>query len=215
MNVSPAKENMLKKIRKALTQSTPIPFPNSEGNSSVFQPSSQELELEFAEQFSRLLGKFAYCTDTTDLVKQVGLLITQQEWKNVYCQEEKLATIMAPAIGNKIYHTDLASSDVAFTGCECLIARTGSIVLSSGQASGRTTSVYAPIHICIAGVNQLVYDIRDGLLFMKEKYGAQLPSVISLATGPSRTADIEKTLVVGVHGPKEVYLFLVEDLPSF
>jgi L-lactate dehydrogenase complex protein LldG len=50
---------------------------------------------------------------------------------------------------------------------------------------------------------------------MKDKYGQQLPSVISLATGPSRTADIEKTLVVGVHGPKEVYLFLVEDLPSF
>jgi L-lactate dehydrogenase complex protein LldG len=122
---------------------------------------------------------------------------------------------MAPALLNKSYHTDLASCDVAITGCECLIARTGSIVLSSGQPSGRTTSVYAPIHICIAGVNQLVYDIRDALQFMKDKYGQQLPSVISLATGPSRTADIEKTLVVGVHGPKEVYLFLVEDLPSF
>ena len=57
---------------------------------------------------------------------------------------------------------------------------------------------------------------REALLqFMKDKYGQQLPSVISLATGPSRTADIEKTLVVGVHGPKEVYLFLVEDLPTF
>ncbi|HNU15372.1 MAG TPA: LUD domain-containing protein, partial [Chitinophagaceae bacterium] len=43
-----------------------------------------------------------------------------------------------------------------------------------------------------------------------EKYGNNLPSLITFATGPSRTADIEKTLVVGVHGPKEVYLFLVE-----
>jgi L-lactate dehydrogenase complex protein LldG len=214
MNVSPSKENMLKKIRTALTQSTPLPFPNSEGNSSVFQPSTQDLEVEFAEQFSKLLGKFAYCANIADLIKQLGLLVNLQEWKNVYCQEDKLGKILAPSIKGA-YYSDISSCDVAITGCECLVARTGSIVLSSGLPGGRTTSVYAPIHICIAGVDQLVYDIRDGLQFMKEKYGQQLPSVISLATGPSRTADIEKTLVVGVHGPKEVYLFLVEDLPSF
>jgi hypothetical protein len=45
---------------------------------------------------------------------------------------------------------------------------------------------------------------------MQAKYGDQMPSMISFATGPSRTADIEKTLVVGVHGPKEVYCFLLD-----
>jgi L-lactate dehydrogenase complex protein LldG len=70
--------------------------------------------------------------------------------------------------------------------------------------------VYAPIHICIAFVDQLVYDIKDALQGVREKYGPNYPSLLALATGPSRTADIEKTLVVGVHGPKEVYLFLVE-----
>ena len=58
--------------------------------------------------------------------------------------------------------------------------------------------------------NQLVYDIKDALQLIKNKYDNNLPSLITFATGPSRTADIEKTLVVGVHGPKEVYLFLVE-----
>jgi len=52
--------------------------------------------------------------------------------------------------------------------------------------------------------------LKDALLAAKDKYGNNLPSLITFATGPSRTADIEKTLVVGVHGPKEVYLFLVE-----
>ncbi|MEJ7681251.1 MAG: LUD domain-containing protein [Segetibacter sp.] len=92
-----------------------------------------------------------------------------------------------------------------------MIARTGSILMSSAQASGRTTSVYAPVHICVAYTSQLVYDIKEGLQILKEKYAGKLPSLITLATGPSRTADIEKTLVVGVHGPKEVYVFLVED----
>jgi L-lactate dehydrogenase complex protein LldG len=79
-----------------------------------------------------------------------------------------------------------------------------------GNASGRTVSVYAPVHICIAWSDQLVYDIRDSLVALKEKYQQHIPSLITFATGPSRTADIEKTLVVGVHGPREVYLFLVD-----
>jgi L-lactate dehydrogenase complex protein LldG len=45
---------------------------------------------------------------------------------------------------------------------------------------------------------------------LKEKYNNEIPSMISLTTGPSRTADIEKTLVVGVHGPKEVFVFLID-----
>ena len=83
--------------------------------------------------------------------------------------------------------------------------------MSAAQKSGRNTSVYAPVHICIAFTSQLQYDIKDALRLIKEKYGNQLPSLITFATGPSRTADIEKTLVVGVHGPKEVYVFLVEE----
>jgi L-lactate dehydrogenase complex protein LldG len=71
--------------------------------------------------------------------------------------------------------------------------------------------VYAPIHICIAYTHQLVYDITDSLVQFKNEL-AFMPSMISYATGPSRTADIEKTLVVGVHGPKEVYCFLVDKL---
>ena len=71
--------------------------------------------------------------------------------------------------------------------------------------------MYAPVHICIAYTSQVVYDIKDALQLLKEKYGSPLPSMITFATGPSRTADIEKTLVVGVHGPKEVFCILVDE----
>ena len=83
--------------------------------------------------------------------------------------------------------------------------------MSSQQLSGRTTSVYAPIHICVAYTHQLVFDISDSLALFK-KESDYMPSMITYATGPSRTADIEKTLVVGIHGPKEVYCFLVDKL---
>jgi L-lactate dehydrogenase complex protein LldG len=213
MKISAAKENILKKMRQALSHSTPLPFPQSEGQSSVFTPAQQELEVEFAERFSQLQGKFIFCADHTELVAGLRDLITHFEWKNVYCREEKLISVLRNHQYEPFSKGGLGQCDAAITSCELLIARTGSIVLSTALQSGRTVSVYAPIHICIAYSNQLVYDIKDGLQAMKEKYEGRLPSLISFATGPSRTADIEKTLVVGVHGPKEVYLFMV-DSPS-
>ena len=210
MNVSPSKENILKRIRKALSQSTPLPFPQSEGNQPVFHPLEQEPEVEFAEQFTKLQGKFIYCINQQELAFQLTSLIKKQDWHKVYCQDDKLLANVAGQLADRLVKTDLAHCDVSITGCEYLVARTGSIVMSAADPGGRAASVYAPIHICIAYTNQLVYDIRDALQAAKEKYGQQLPSLITLATGPSRTADIEKTLVVGVHGPKEVYLFLVE-----
>jgi L-lactate dehydrogenase complex protein LldG len=210
MGVTTSKENILKKIRKALSHPTPIPFPASEGNTSVYHPSQQELEVEFAEQFTKLQGRFVFCINAQELAFQLSSLIKKQDWKKVYCVEEKLLAPIAGQLSDRLVQTDLAGCDVSITGCECLVARTGSIVLSAGQKSGRTTSVYAPIHICIATTKQLMYDVKDALQLVKEKYGNNLPSLITFATGPSRTADIEKTLVVGVHGPKEVYVFLVE-----
>ena len=203
MATSPAKENILKKIRQALSHPVPLPFPQSEGTNSVFIPPTDELEIIFAQEFTHLLGKFAFCTDEKDMQQQVQQLIDQRKWTKIYCSEDKWNATFSNTI-------DLPGCDASITGCEYLIARTGSIVLSAAQQSGRTVSVYAPIHICIAYTNQLVYDVRDGLQMMKEKYAGNLPSLISFATGPSRTADIEKTLVTGVHGPKEVYCFLVE-----
>ena len=210
MNVSPSKENILKKIRKALSNSTPIPFPNSEGKNSIFHPAQQDLEIEFAQQFTKLQGKFIYCLNRQELGIQLNSLIQNFSWTKIFCCEEKLARVLKDDLQVSCPHNDLATCDASITSCEFLVARTGSIILSAGQESGRTVSVYAPIHICIAWSDQLVYDIKDGLQLLKEKYPASLPSLITFATGPSRTADIEKTLVVGVHGPKEVYVLLVD-----
>lgn len=211
MTISSSKEIILKKIRQALSNPVPVPFPKSEGNNSVYQPPVEELEIQFAHEFTKLLGKFAFCTDHADLNLQLDELAKQKEWKAVYCREEKLNGIIRQSEVAKLSSDDLANCDASITSCEMLIARTGSMILSSAQQNGRTASVYAPIHICIAYVDQLVYDIKEGLQKIKDKYAGNLPSLISLATGPSRTADIEKTLVVGVHGPKEVYVFLVDE----
>ncbi|MBS1628225.1 MAG: lactate utilization protein [Bacteroidetes bacterium] len=211
MNVSASKENILKKIRQALSHPTNLPFPASEGVDSVFKSSQQELEFEFAEKFTKLQGRFSFCENQQQLTEQLNTLITARNWQKIFCKEDILKQNLTNNGFTNFHTTDIHSCDAAITSCEQLIARTGSIVMSAAQQSGRTVSVYAPVHICIAYTNQLVYDIKDAITNVKEKYFEALPSLITLATGPSRTADIEKTLVVGVHGPKEVFCFLVEE----
>ncbi len=210
MNVSPSKENILRRIRQALATETPIPFPNRE-TAPVVPSLKQDIEVEFAERFTALDGKFIYCINRQELAFQLGSLIRKMDWEKIYCVEEQWKSVLEPIIGDRLYNEDLGKADVSITGCDCLVARTGSIVLSSNQTEGRTASVYAPIHVCVASASQLVYDIGDAFQQIKTNQGDRFPSLISFATGPSRTADIEKTLVVGVHGPKEVYLLLVQD----
>jgi len=210
MQISQAKENILKRIRQALVNPTPVPFPQSEGNSSVYTPPKQENEIEFAENFGKIQGRFLYCSNTEEMILQLKQLISQQGWAQVFCREEALLLFLKEPLKGLLIADNLPDADVSITGCEALIARTGSIMMSSAQDSGRTVSVYAPVHVCIAYSNQLVFDIRDGIELLTKKYKNKIPSFITVATGPSRTADIEKTLVVGVHGPKDVYVFMID-----
>ena len=85
-------------------------------------------------------------------------------------------------------------------------------MVSSAQAFGRTLTVYPPIHWVVARSSQLVPRLKDAFGLLRQRYSDQnYPSMVSTITGPSRTADIEKTLVLGAHGPRELWVFLLED----
>ena len=209
--MSNSREKILSKIRQALTTRVPVPFVSTNADKEIFEAEKDDLELKFAENFSQLQGRFVYCGSVEELVANLNELAAVRKWDNIYCVEDALKESLQNNGFSNLSSNDLKSCDASITTCEALVARTGSILLSSAEQSGRTVSVYAPVHICIAYTSQLVFDIKDGLQLLKTKYKGNLPSLISLATGPSRTADIEKTLVVGVHGPKEVFCFLIEN----
>ncbi|WP_143309797.1 LutC/YkgG family protein [Chitinophaga vietnamensis] len=211
MKISPAKENILKRVRNALSQSVQLPFPNSEGNTSVFKTESEGMEIKFAEEFTKLQGKFVFCSGKSELIENLRALCDNKEWRNIFCQTPSLLKSLHQDDLPILNHGNMHEADAAITDCEYLVARTGTVVLSAAQPSGRALPVYAPVHVVIAYTHQMVFDLKDALHKLKDKYGNELPSAISFATGPSRTADIEKTLVVGIHGPKEVYVFLVDE----
>ncbi len=205
-----ARNKILQKIKQALKEPVPVPFPDQVMDTPIFIPTEKEMAIEFAQKFTELLGKFVYCADEQELIAQLNALIITKGWNKVYSKESEWLDKTLTLKFDPVTTDDLGDCDAAITLCTHLVARTGTIVLSSKELSGRTSSVYAPIHICIAYADQLVYDISDSLVKFKDNMDA-FPSMISFATGPSRTADIEKTLVVGVHGPKEVYCFLIDN----
>ncbi len=205
-----SKEIIMQKIKHALVQQAPAPYNQSEINETYFTETNLSIEELFIMNFTKLSGIFSFAENLQELKNQLHTLFRNRQISNIYCVEDVLMKQFNDNNFNIAHYPELASCHASITFTEALVARTGSMILSSANAGGRIASVYAPINICIAYTSQIVYDIKDGLAFLEKKYGGNLPSLISFASGPSRTADIEKTLVTGVHGPKEVYCFLLE-----
>jgi L-lactate dehydrogenase complex protein LldG len=209
---SQAREIILGKIRKSLSEnSVDMPFPEAEKATDFFAKEDLTPEEKFAKEFTLLGGKFVYCANEAELIEHLQALADTMKWKTIQSRDRFLLNLFSEKNIELVQNAgDMHDIEIGLSLCECLVARTGSVILSSGQEHGRSLPVYAPIHIAIAFTNQVVWDISDSINLMQKKYAGTIPSMISLTTGPSRTADIEKTLVVGVHGPKEVYVFLVD-----
>lgn len=201
---------MLKKIRQALLQKREHPYPSFE-ETGMYAADEEPIDIRFAQQFTAVAGRFMYCEDELQFVENLVLLAEKEKLRRMYAWEPAIQQLLA-RYDFPVYVTDqdFANAEVGITGCEALVARSGSILVSNGSAAGRRLGIYPHIHIVIAYTSQLVWDIKDGLALVANRYGEHLPTMINLITGPSRTADIEKTLVMGAHGPKDLYLFLLE-----
>ncbi|MFM9194724.1 MAG: lactate utilization protein C [Planctomycetia bacterium] len=103
----------------------------------------------------------------------------------------------------------LEACDAGVTSCEALVAQTGSMLVSSATCGGRALSILPHAHVVVATADQVVATLADALHAARSRHEGRLPSMLSFITGPSRTGDIERILVLGAHGPKELILLLV------
>ncbi len=213
MEESTSREKVLKKVRHALIYKTDNPYPQVDFESPVYKPMSDTPDVNFAQEFTKVGGVFIYCENESEVISTLSALSSECEWENIYCAEPEFQYMLTQAgVPFESDEESLQAIKVGITGCEFVIARLGSIMVSSKNS--RRLNVYPETHVVIAYVNQLVDDLKDAFEAIQSKYPGKLPSMISVITGPSRTADIEKTLVMGAHGPKELFLILVETPPS-
>ncbi len=210
------RENVLKRISTALRRADAEPYPGLHGEAELFIGRGGSLADCFIREFTAIDGRVLRCKDAADVIRQLQQLIADRGWCDVASQSAYLSRhVHLPVYPDWLRSgpelSVIGTGDVGITDCECLVARTGTVVMSSSGQSGRAFSVHAPVHIVIATEKQLVYDLEDGIALMMERHGGKLPSGLFFVSGPSRTGDIEKTLVLGVHGPVEVYILLIEE----
>lgn len=211
MEETTIRERIFKSIRNALIEKTNSPFADVDFESSIYKELKESEDVTFAQEFTKLGGRFAYCENYDDMAEKLKFIIQENKGKNIYCFEESLKQILEQhEISFNDQPTELLMPGIGITNCEYLVARLGCIVVSSRQLSGRRLNVFPEVHIVVANTNQLVKDLKIALEKLKNKYASSMPSSISVISGASRTADIEKTLVMGAHGPKELYVLLVE-----
>jgi L-lactate dehydrogenase complex protein LldG len=209
-----SKDIILGKIREALAKPAPFMPSTPDFTASVHPPlDDDDLSVLFASTFVKSSGTFIYCDSEENFLDHLYIFKKEKKINYLFVFE---ADLKARLHAGGIAYTDEESAfikhaEAGLTTCEALIARTGSILVSGATQSGRRLSIYPEIHLVIAYASQLLPDIKQGLAFVREKYKGKIPSMLSLVSGPSRTADIEKTLVMGAHGPRELVLFLIDD----
>ncbi len=208
-----SREKILSRIKKALENPTASPMPKPDASFSVFTKSEQEdMGVLFAENFVKAKVDFFYCETLENFLSNLKIFLAERDTDQVYVWEEYLQQLFNFAeIPFKEDDKDFLDAEIGITLCEALTARTGSIIVSSRQHAGRRLGIYPHAHIVVAFASQIHADLEDALDFLQKKYIGQFPCMFSVISGPSQTADIEKTLVLGAHGPKELILFLIDE----
>ena len=142
---------------------------------------------------------------------------------------EQVAELFAKAIGEDV-ESDIPTlveiarqqlrrkfieADMGISGANVAIAETGGIVIVANEGNDRLVTTLPPIHVAIVGYEKIVSSIDDATeiikVLSKSGTGQKQTAYVSFITGPSRTTDIEKTLAIGVHGPKEMHIILVDN----
>ena len=181
-------------------------------------PSIAEQIALFAERSESLRTEFFQCLTADAAAQHLAGMARENAWKRLALHAGRLTDAVAASLPASLallpidagYEKDaLEACDAGLTECESLVAQTGSVCVTARSSGGRALSVLPPHHVVIASRAQLVADLSGAYEHLAAKYGASYPSFISFISGPSRTGDIERILVLGAHGPKKLTVLLL------
>lgn len=226
------REKIMSRIQEALTvpapqpghglvqPSKPTPGSSPAANARQWLPvvgdSFEELVALFRKNAGELRADFQLASSREDMAKRLLELSKAEGWKKIGVHKGELTDFACTQLGLPFCRTDggyavseLEVCDVGVTECDALVAQTGGVLVTNRSAGGRALSVLPPHHVVLARRQQLIADLPEAFAVLKAKYASNYPSFISFITGPSRTSDIERILVLGAHGPKKLTILCV------
>jgi L-lactate dehydrogenase complex protein LldG len=222
--VSGDREAVLGRIREALREPAPHPPAAAEEGGSFrewlppVEPMLKDRIAHFARMSEMLRTEFVECRAIEEAAQHLANLATAGDWRRLAFDPGELCAAVATHLPLALERMPITAGydraalercDAGLTECECLVAQTGSVCVTTLSSGGRTLSVLPPHHVVIARREQVVTDLTAAYALLAEKYRGAYPSFMSFITGPSRTGDIERILVLGAHGPKRLTILLV------
>lgn len=205
---SEARRNILSRLKAVGGQPWHENWPQEMPAGAVF-PDVDDLLSQFREELVLVGGKVVEAHGRAALFSELKKICEANGWEHPVTLDASLYDEMRNAGIDCTNRADFyADFEVGVTTCEALVALTGGVMVSAAGASGRRMNVFPPVHLVIAGRQQIVPSITDGFKIIEKRYPKGKPSQVTLISGPSRTADIEKTLVMGAHGPRELVVLI-------
>lgn len=210
-----ARQAILDSIRTHLAASVPEEnYENLPQNPVILSKTPSDISLVdlFRQRVEAVNGHGIIVKNDTDIADALTRIITD-------LKAQRLAISDDPNVKRLLYETDLeieelgispnASDifrfDVGITSVQAAIAEIGTLVLDSTQERHRLVSLVPPVHIAIVDASKIYETLGEALTFIHKN---EMSPAVTFITGPSRTADIELTLTVGVHGPQELYVII-------
>ena len=203
-----ARNNILAKLKAAQEKRGKIGETIPDFTSPVYLPLNPSLSGEFKTNLELIGGQVIFCNTKDEIAAHVKRICEEQKQDKIFCVDPTLQKMVEGVVKINSEEKDFLSLSIGITGCEFLVAHLGSILISSAQIAGRRLNVFPETHIVVAYESQIVDYLDNALEKIQIRYKNKLPSLITNISGPSRTADIEKTLVMGMHGPKSLIVII-------
>ena len=208
------KEQILAKVRSAILEKDEKRFTDINLQDDTWVPYKEEdgNEFTFIQRFKENGGIFMYFEEMEHFKEAMAQFVIENNWNPL------LTT--SPVIRDIFADTELALFDdydnlerkknVSIIDCECLIAQTGSVLVSEANAGSRAAYSCADTLLILARPSQFVAKMKDAFALMKDKYGDNQPAGMTIISGSSYSTDIDNIFVTGAFGCKQIALFLVE-----
>lgn len=208
------KEQILARVRSAVIAKDENFFTDVNMQADTWQPFKEEdgADFTFVERFKENGGIFIYFESKSDFIEAIRQYIIDNQWNILHSTSQKIETLFNDS-GIELSH-DYDTKEkrtVSITDCECLIAQTGSIVVTDKCAGSAAAYSLPDILLIYATPSQIVASMKDAIQLLKEKYDSDKPSQTVIINGASRSNEIDNQLVIGAQGIKQLALFLVED----
>jgi L-lactate dehydrogenase complex protein LldG len=213
-----SRETFLARVRQAAASGRQYrvhinPFPENAGYCGV----REDLVQRFAQEVNLVGGRAQIATNLADAQAKISALLAELRpqntlvWRHPLLERVQLREQLFQYSGKAFNHDDLLAlppnerrpqalaCDFGVTSCDFAIAETGTLLVAAGPGQERMASLLPPVYLTLVERSQIVPDLIDALRLIRAR--GDLPSNITLITGPSKTGDIELQLTTGVHGP--------------